>query len=85
MKNRILSFSKTRLELCMIEQCTASVRELSGPYERSPNIGTKAKPTMVSCDVPYAELKLRGGQQDGEQTQQESKTLLVLQRLMTLS
>lgn len=24
-----------------------------------PNIGTKAKPTVVSCDVPYVQLELR--------------------------
>lgn len=61
------------------------MRELSGLYESFPNIGTKAKPTMVSCDVPYVELELRGGQQNGAKAQQESKTLLVLQRLTTLS
>lgn len=45
------------------------MRELSGPYESFSNIGTKAKPTVVSCDVPYVQLELRGGKQNGEKAQ----------------
>lgn len=50
--NRILILIKAHWHPRRIKQCRASMRELSGQFEKSPKHGTEAKPTVVSCDVP---------------------------------
>lgn len=87
-KTRILTFIKLHLQPCTIKQCQAS-EELGGRYESSPNMTLRQNQLWfpVTSPLQYVHVKQhesKGGH--GEKAQQEeSKILLVLQRLMSLS
>lgn len=78
---------KVHLEPCVIKQCWGSMRELSGQYESFSNMALRQNQLWfpVTSLIQYVQHELKEGQENGQKSQQEeSKILLVLQRL-TLS